>query len=255
MISIDNFFERRCPMEISLIEVEKVNSITIWGLGTMGRTWAVTALLGGFRVHAHEPEEKTATSALEFIRNTLEKIESKKGTEGLAAEALDRFCVVNHKKAIFSGSSIHLEVIPEDMEMKKMFFTHLGPRLPDNTVLWSNTSCLDVEEMARTSGKPELFVGTHGMNPVHLMPGVEVVRTNLVDPTVYQWTMDVLKKMGKTPFPARNVPGFIVNKLYVALPWTPSASFSVRRQTLKQSIRHSNSASAIPRAACSWQTG
>lgn len=191
--------------------------MAIWGLGTMGRTWALAALLGNFKVHAHEPFEKTRDEALQFIKKTLQKIEAKKESKGMADEMMGNLSMVDAGEAIATGTPIHLEVIPESLSGKIDFFKKIGPKLPKDTVLWTNTSCLDVEKIGIASGRPECFVGTHGMNPVHLMPGVEVVRTDLVDDSVFSWTMKVLEKLGKIPFPARNVPGFIVNKLYVPL--------------------------------------
>jgi len=197
--------------------IEEVESMTIWGLGTMGRTWALAALMGGFKVYAHEPVEETRKNALAFIEKTLKRFEEKKGEKGLAEKGMSNLIEVDAEGAIASNTPIHLEVIPESITGKIAFFRELGPKLPADIVLWTNTSCLDVERIGRASGRPEALVGTHGMNPVHLMPGVEVVRTDLVDEEVFDWTMKVLEKLGKTPFPARNVPGFIVNKLYVPL--------------------------------------
>lgn len=204
-------------MDILLPGINSVDSLTIWGLGTMGRTWVVAALSAGFEVYAHEPDKGVEEKAIRFIEKALQKIEKKDGPEGLTQAAMDRLHVVSEDDAIKSGTPIHLEVIPEDLSMKIDFFENLGPQLPPDVVIWSNTSCLDVEKMAMASGRPKLFIGAHGMNPVHLMKGVEVIRTDVVDPDVFTWTMEVLKKMGKTPFPAKNVPGFIVNKLYVPL--------------------------------------
>jgi len=204
-------------MDVKLLPVSEVNSLSIWGQGTMGRTWTLAALMGGFEVWAHEPNSDTEASAMEFIDSVLRKAEKKKEQPGYADEMLRRLKLVSSNELIESDTPIHLEVIPENMRLKLDFFKGLDLQLLENTVLWTNTSCLNVEQMAIASGHPELFVGTHGMNPVHMMAGVEVVRTNLVDETVFDWTMEVLKKMGKTPFPAINVPGFIVNKVYVPL--------------------------------------
>jgi 3-hydroxybutyryl-CoA dehydrogenase len=202
---------------MKLADIKAVDSMTIWGLGTMGRTWALAGLLGKFKVYAHEPFESTKEDALKFIEKTLQKIEAKKEAEGLAKEGMGNLSIVDAKEAIVTGTPIHLEVIPESLSGKIDFFREIGPKFPEDTVLWTNTSCLNVEKIGVASGRPEFFVGTHGMNPVHLMPGVEVVRTDLVDDKVFSWTMKVLEKLGKIPFPARNVPGFIVNKLYVPL--------------------------------------
>ncbi len=202
---------------MKLLDMNKVDSMTIWGLGTMGRTWALAALMGEFKVHAHEPFDKTRDEAVQFIEKSLQKIEAKKELNGFAEKGMSSLSMVDAEGAIATGTPIHLEVIPESLSGKIDFFKELGPKFPEDTVLWTNTSCLDVEKIGIASGRPEAFVGTHGMNPVHLMPGVEVVRTDLVDDEVFSWTMKVLEKLKKIPFPARNVPGFIVNKLYVPL--------------------------------------
>jgi 3-hydroxybutyryl-CoA dehydrogenase len=66
--------------------------------------------------------------------------------------------------------------------------------------------------MAEACGKPDIFVGTHGMNPVHQMPAVEVVRHKKISEEALQFTVEVLKLMGKKPFVATDVSGFWVNK-------------------------------------------
>jgi len=204
-------------MSISLPKPEEVNSLGLWGLGTMGRGWAANSLLQGFSVHAHEPLDATRESALAEIQKVLEKREKKKGPDGLAEEAMSRLHIETADDVICCGAPIQLEVIPESLDLKLGFWRDLAPRLPANTVLWSNTSCLPVTKMANVSGRPALFVGTHGMNPVYLMKGVEVVRTEVVDSDVFDWTMEVIGKMGKTPFPARDFAGFIVNRGFVAM--------------------------------------
>lgn len=200
---------------MKLLDVNDVNSLAISGVGgTMGSTWTLNSLLHEFTVYGHEPDQPSLERAIVFIRKTLEK------TQGLAETpdvVMSRLITVDDGDDLIScGAPIHLEVIPENLRLKLEFFRQLGPQLPEDTVLWSNTSCLDVEKMAIASGRPDRFVGTHGMNPVHLTKGVEVVRTDVVDPSVFEWTMAIIKKMGKVPIPAINVPGFIVNRGFMA---------------------------------------
>jgi 3-hydroxyacyl-CoA dehydrogenase len=105
-----------------------------------------------------------------------------------------------------------LEAIFEDIELKCKMLSKITPQLPDHLILWSNTSSLSVLTMAEACAKPENFVGTHGMNPVHQMPAVEVVRHKKVSDAALKFTVDVLKSMGKKPFVASDVSGFWVNK-------------------------------------------
>lgn len=233
-------------MSIHLQDLSEVDSLAIWGLGTMGRTWVLAALFGGFRVYAYEPDQKTREGAISYILKELEKAETKKGPAGLKEKAMSRLILVQtEEEAINSRTPIHLEVIPENLDLKINFFREIGPKLPENTILWSNTSCLDVEKLGQASGRPGWFVGTHGMNPVHMMPGVEVVYTSLVLHDVFDRTINILEKMGKIPFPAKNVPGFIVNKLYVPLAletirlfFRGEADVATIDQALKLSLGH-----------------
>ena len=66
--------------------------------------------------------------------------------------------------------------------------------------------------MGVASGRPELFVGTHGMNPVYQMPAVEVVRHRDLAEGTLALTVEILEGMGKSPFVASDVSGFWVNK-------------------------------------------
>ena len=89
--------------------------------------------------------------------------------------------------------------------------------MPAETIFWTNTSCLDVERMGEASGRPDRFLGTHGMNPVHLMKGVEVVRHPKLSDDVLDFALTMLKRVNKDPFVTENVPGFIVNNGLI--PW------------------------------------
>ncbi len=68
-----------------------------------------------------------------------------------------------------------LEVIFEDLKLKCQVLSELLPQLPQKVIFWSNTSSLDIDKMGEAGGRPERSIVTHGMNPVPLMPGVEVV--------------------------------------------------------------------------------
>jgi 3-hydroxybutyryl-CoA dehydrogenase len=88
----------------------------------------------------------------------------------------------------------------------------LVPQMPETSIGWTNTSSLSVQTMGAASGRPERFVGTHGMNPVYQMPAVEVVRHPKISDNTLRVTLDLLTSIGKTPFVASDVTGFWVNK-------------------------------------------
>ena len=112
-----------------------------------------------------------------------------------------------------AACQVLLEVILEDLDLKCEVLAGVAPRLPDDGLVWTNTSSLSVHTMGVASGRADRFVGTHGMNPVYQMPAVEVVRhRDLAESRSLALTLEILEGMGKNPFVATDVSGFWVNK-------------------------------------------
>jgi 3-hydroxybutyryl-CoA dehydrogenase len=159
---------------------------------------------------------------------------------------MDKLHLITTESALADcGAPVLLEVIFEDLKLKIETFERIGKIMPQDTVFWTNTSCLDVEKMADASGRPQSFIGTHGMNPVHLMTGVEVVKHPKLSREVLDLTLAVLKKVGKDPFVTDNVPGFIVNNGLI--PWMIHYALMLERRqastedidkALKSSLGH-----------------
>jgi 3-hydroxybutyryl-CoA dehydrogenase len=110
---------------------------------------------------------------------------------------------------------VFLEVIFEDLQLKCKVLGELLPQLPENVIFWSNTSSLNIDIMGEAGGRPELSIVTHGMNPVPLMPGVEVIPGAKTSAETVEFTRKALLDMKKAPFLAPNIPGFWVNRLLV----------------------------------------
>jgi 3-hydroxyacyl-CoA dehydrogenase len=89
----------------------------------------------------------------------------------------------------------------------------LMPELPKNIYFWSNTSSLNIDILGEATGRPERAIVTHGMNPVPMMPGVEVVPGKKTTAETVEFTRKALLEMKKAPFLAPNIPGFWVNRL------------------------------------------
>lgn len=197
---------------------QEVKSVAVMGFGTMGHTWATALLLGGLDVCVWEPNAQMVEKNRGRIKGYLESLKKKGKFSGDPDATMNRLRILPAENALRDcGASVLLEVIFEDLKLKCETFARLGKLLPPETVLWTNTSCLDVLRMGDASGRPERFIGTHGMNPVHLMKGVEVVRHEKLDPAVLEFTNALIRRMGKDPFVTQNVPGFIVNN--GLLPW------------------------------------
>ena len=194
--------------------------IAILGTGVMGRGWITQCAMTGNEVHCHDNSAKGLAGAVAFSEKLAGKIakRSKIDDPEFAAKTVANINVHEDVGAFLkaaAGCDVFLEAIFEDMNLKKKVLGDMLPKLPGNVIFWSNTSSLDIDIMAEATGRPERSIVTHGMNPVPMMPGVEVVPGRHTTPETVEYTRQALLDMKKKPFMAPNIPGFWVNRLLV----------------------------------------
>jgi 3-hydroxybutyryl-CoA dehydrogenase len=194
-----------------------VKRIAVMGLGKMGVDWVANLLEGGYEVVGFDAVVAARERAPGALAKGLGWIAKKRHPEeaDFADEAAELFSVVDSEDAFaaeLESCQVLLEVIFEDLDLKCGVLARVAPRLPDGGMVWTNTSSLSVHTMGVASGRPELFVGTHGMNPVYQMPAVEVVRHRDLAAETLALTVEILEGIGKSPFVASDVSGFWVNK-------------------------------------------
>jgi len=194
-----------------------VTKIAVIGLGKMGVDWVANLVEGGYNVVGFDVSEASRDKAPGALAKGLGWIAKKRHAEeaDFAAKAQARFTVVGSEEAFaaeLATSQILLEVIFEDLQLKCEVLARLAPKLPADSLVWTNTSSLSVHTMGVAARRLGKFVGTHGMNPVYQMPAVEVVRHRDLEPATLDLTLEVLRGIGKEPFVASDVSGFWVNK-------------------------------------------
>ncbi len=109
------------------------------------------------------------------------------------------------------------EAIVEQLEIKKKVLSEVDRLCGPDTILASNTSSLDLEQMANELTHPERLVGAHFFNPPREMKLVEVIKTRFSSELAVQKTVEYIKSMKKQPVIVNNSPGFIVNHLLIPL--------------------------------------
>ncbi|RME05101.1 MAG: 3-hydroxyacyl-CoA dehydrogenase family protein [Planctomycetota bacterium] len=191
--------------------------IAVIGLGKMGVDWVANLLEGGFEVYGFDASAQSRETVEQRLKKGLGWIAKKRkaGEENFVESAYSRFHLLDSEEAFLEkakSASIFLEVVYEDLKLKCQLFERFIPPLPSEVIVWTNTSSLSIATMAEASGRPEKFLGTHGMNPVYQMPGVEVVVHEKLSDSTLQQTLKILEELGKITFVAADVPGFWVNK-------------------------------------------
>lgn len=192
----------------------------IIGTGVMGRGWITQCAMAGQEVHCHDSNTESLNGAPDYCKQLAGKVAKKFKIENtdFVAKTVDNIHVHPDKAEFVEAAKscdVFLEVIFEDLALKCTVLAELLPQLPQNVYFWSNTSSLNIDIMGEAGSRPERSIVTHGMNPVPLMPGVEVVPGAKTSPATVEFTRRTLLDMKKAPFLAPNIPGFWVNRLLI----------------------------------------
>lgn len=210
------FAERKARHVPGLPEGAKakdINSAGVIGAGTMGRGIAMCFANAGIPVKVVEAEERALRDGLSAIESTYESAVSKgRLNAGQKAEALARI-KGSLKMEELKKADIVVEAVFEDMDLKKKVFRELDGICANDAILATNTSTLDVNEIAAATGRPERVLGLHFFSPAHVMPLLEVVRGEKITPEVLKTAFSLAKRLRKTPVLSGVCFGFIGNRM------------------------------------------
>ncbi len=192
----------------------------IIGTGIMGRGWITQCSMTGHEVHCYDGNKEILAGAVAASEKLTAKVAKKFriDDQNYVSNAVQKITTYETQEKFMEAAKscdIFLEVIFEDLKLKCNVLSELLPQLPEKVVFWSNTSSLDMNPMAEAGGRPDRSIITHGMNPVPMMPGVEVVPGDKTSAETVEFTRKTLLDMNKAPFLAPNIPGFWVNRLLV----------------------------------------
>ncbi|RHZ09709.1 hypothetical protein DYB37_005428 [Aphanomyces astaci] len=213
---------RRAFSSKTIPEITRVGMV---GMGLMGHGIAQTAATAGYDVIAVDTNQKGLDAGLKRIEGSLEKIHARQIKKGDLTEdqAKDLFVSIMGRihgtidKKDLAPCDLVIEAIIEDTDIKKSFYKELGQIVKPSGVLASNTSSLPIGDFAGSSGRADKVVGLHFFNPVQLMKLVEVVKTDLTDPNVFDVAKRWAVSVGKTPVSCKDTPGLLVPNLVQAL--------------------------------------
>lgn len=188
-------------------------NVGIIGAGTMGIGIAQVAATHGCKVWVYDANPKQVETATVGLEKTLTKLVDKQkiSTEKMV-EILANISIATELKD-FKDCELIIEAIIENKEIKTKVFTELEKHVSENCVIGSNTSSISITSLGAELKKPERFIGIHFFNPAPLMPLVEVIPSLLTEKTLAEKIYNLMKDWGKTPVIAKDIPGFIVNRI------------------------------------------
>ncbi|WP_295213060.1 3-hydroxyacyl-CoA dehydrogenase NAD-binding domain-containing protein [uncultured Chryseobacterium sp.] len=188
-------------------------NIGIIGAGTMGIGIAQVAATNGCKVLVYDANAKQVETATLGLEKTLTKLVDKQKISGeKMTEILANISIATELKD-FKDCELIIEAIIENKEIKTKVFTELENHVSETCIIGSNTSSISITSLSAELKHPERFIGIHFFNPAPLMPLVEVIPSLLTGKSLPEKIYSLMKDWGKTPVIAKDIPGFIVNRI------------------------------------------
>ena len=199
----------------------KNRDIAVIGAGLMGHGIALTFARAGYHVHITDPTAEAIASVKDRVAESLRLM----GVDQLERDwVLGKIRPTVDLPTAVAGAKVVFEAAPEKLELKQSIFAQLEKNAPDDAILASNTSVIQISKIMKGLQPRQRAVGTHWWNPPHMIPLVEVVKTEWTDPDIAHSIYDLLVEAKKTPvIVEKDVPGFIGNRLQHAL-WREAIS-------------------------------
>lgn len=192
-----------------------IKKLGVLGAGTMGAGIAQVGAQAGLQVTLVDLDQKFLDQAVAGMKKNWEKTVAK----GKLSEKEMKQYLANITSSCSNSDlkdcDLLIEVIVENIDVKKKVFKELNAICSPDTIFASNTSGFSITEIGVASGRPQKMVGMHFFNPVPVMKLVEVIPGVETSPETVETATETCRVIGKTPIPAKEAPGFIVNRLLV----------------------------------------
>ena len=218
----------------SSVSPRLVKTIGIAGTGLMGSGIAIAALAGGYQLIGYEQTEDAAQAGYQRISALLEK-QFQSGR--LTSEALQQQranLTVTADMTALSVADLVIEAVFDDLAVKSALFQKLDGVLHSDTIVATNTSYLNPDELAQHISNPSRVVGMHFFSPAHIMRLLEVVNCTQTAPDVLATTLAVAKKLNKLSIICGVCEGFIGNRIFSA--YRREAEFMLEQGALPHEI-------------------
>jgi 3-hydroxybutyryl-CoA dehydrogenase len=201
----------------NLVSIDHINTVAVLGAGTMGNGIAHVFARAGYKVILRDVEQRYLDRGMDTIAKNLDR-EIKKGklAEAEKGTVLGHLIPVTDMSAVANADFL-VEAVPEKLEIKRQVLGEADHLLRGDVIIASNTSSIAMTTLAALTKRPDRFVGMHFMNPVPVMALVEVIRALQTSDATFTDTMELAKKLGKTPVAVNDAPGFVSNRVLMPL--------------------------------------
>jgi len=195
-----------------------MKNISVIGSGTMGNGIAHVFAQHGFEVNLIDVSTQILENAMHTLSANLDR-QVRKGTineiqKGQTIEKINTFTKVERG---VDKADLIVEAVTENPGIKKELFGELHKYAPEACIIASNTSSISITSLAAATGRPLKVIGMHFMNPVPVIPLVEIIRGYSTSEETTAEVMAVSEKIGKIPVEVSDYPGFVSNRILMPM--------------------------------------
>ena len=211
----------RLKLRIKLLIVSKIQlmkNMAVIGAGTMGNGIAHSFAQSGYRVNLIDIDEIALNKALQTISKNLDRM-LEKGviSNDQKTSTIKNITTYTDINKGVENTSLVVEAATENEAVKIQIFKILDETSPKNTILATNTSSISITKIAAATKRPGKVIGMHFMNPVPIMPLVEIISGYNTNKSVTDFIVKLTKEIGKTPVLVNDYPGFIANRILMPM--------------------------------------
>ena len=202
-----------------------MSRVAVVGAGTMGNGIAHVFAQSGWETVLVDVAPDALTRALKTIAANLQRLVKKGALSADDGAATQGRLRTSPSLDAARDADIVIEAATEDRDLKFTIFRELDRTAPPAAILATNTSSISITTIAAQTTRPAQVIGMHFMNPVPVMPLVEVIRGLETGEGTVEKILEVVKALGKTPVVVNDAPGFVSNR--VLMPMINEAVFCV----------------------------
>ncbi len=194
-----------------------IQSIGVLGAGQMGAGIAHVAAVAGLDVRVADADRARAQQGIDGIAKRLQRLVDKERMTPAARDgALARLVAVDGI-ADFKDCDFVVEAVSENEALKRSLFEQLDAACKPEAILATNTSSIPITRIAAVTRRPAQVIGMHFMNPVPVMKLIEVIRGIATSDETTAATVALAERLGKVTVTARDMPGFIINRVLMPM--------------------------------------
>lgn len=194
-----------------------IQKIGVVGGGQMGSGIAQVCAQAGYAVVLVDVSANALSRAHDTISRSLARLVKKATLDSQQADAVLERISSHTELGALADCQLVIEAATENWAIKAELFGKIAAVVSEKTILASNTSSISLTRLAATVAQPQRVIGMHFMNPVPVMPLVEIIRARQTDDATFATIRTLTGPLGKTPVSVNDAPGFVSNRVLMPM--------------------------------------